>query len=68
MFMGEIVSEKSNFTLFLNKVQFMFGKIQHRFIYALTLFILGLPVYLFTFILYLFSKKDHTYDQLQKQS
>lgn len=67
MFMGEIVSEKSNFTLFLNKVQFMFGKIQHRFIYALTLFILGLPVYLFTFILYLFSKKDHTYDQLQKQ-
>ena len=55
---GKVVSPASKTA---NLSQFTFGQMQHHIGYKTILFILGLPVYLFVFIVYLHRKKNDTY-------
>lgn len=52
---------------FIKRIQYTYNKMHHRPMYLYALFILGLPVYIFTFIFYLFRKKDDTYAKLKKE-
>lgn len=52
---------------FLARVQYTYGKMVHRPFYAFALFILGLPIYICAFLIYLFRKKDDTHARLTEE-
>lgn len=65
--MGSAKKEK-NTSSFLEKVQYTYGKMLHRPLYASVLCIVGFPIYIVAFIMYVFRKKDDTYAQLLIQT
>ncbi|GGB52702.1 membrane protein [Lentibacillus populi] len=48
-------------------IPYTYGKMQHRHTYQFILFILGLPVYLYVFVIYLFRKKNDAYFSIREE-